>query len=295
MDTNVFLFGGGTRLAAHVGALKAMQDHGHCIRGWSGASAGSLVAAVYTAGWSHEQAYELMMETNYRRFLKVRPLRMMRDFGIYSGDRFEKWLDGLLGGARFRSLDVPFSVVATDITTGAPFVFSHDHTPNEKIAAAVRCSISIPGIFGVRRLKGSVLTDGTLTTVTAGQLFPDESLPSVIVRMKKDPNSLFPHRSRFVLASFIGRMMEILLRAADDYCRPETFTHDCCLHLHAESPLSFGIQPETKHSLYELGYGQTDSQLAAIDRRRFSRIVESSIADQTCEDTPLLTAGHTAY
>ena len=119
-----------------------------------------------------------------------------------------------------------------------------------KVATAVRCSISIPGIFGVRRIGDSILTDGSLTSVTAGQLFPDSSIPSLIVRMKRDPNSQFAHRRKFGLRSFISRIMEILLRAADDYCRPETFTHDCCLHLNSNSPLSFGITPETKKELF---------------------------------------------
>ena len=291
MGVNVFLFGGGTRLAAHVGAVKAITDSGQQITAWSGASAGSLVGAVYSAGWSHEQAFELMMETNYRRFLRIRPLRMMRDFGIYSGDAFEKWLDELLGGARFRSLDIPFSVVTTDITTGAPLVFSHDETPDAKIATAVRCSISIPGIFGVRRLGESVLTDGSLTTVTADQLFPDAGLPSLIVRMKRDPDSLFEHRSRFGLASFISRMMEILLRAADDYCRPETFTHDCCLHLGTNSPLTFGITPETKQELFDLGFEQTGKQLMAATFERLSQIYDEIFTNEECENDLLLTTG----
>jgi len=272
MDFNVFLSGGGTRLAAHLGALKAIEDRSARIAAWSGASAGSLVAAVLAAGFTHEAAFDLMMQTDYRRFLKIRPLRMMRDYGLYSGDAFEKWLDRQLGGARFRSLDVPFSVVATDITTGSPYIFSHDETPDEKIAAAVRCSISIPGVFGVRRIEESVLTDGTLTTVTPEQLFPDETFPSLIVRMLRDANSRLPYRRRFGLASFISRMMEILLRAADDYCQPDAFTHEIRLQLDTESPLSFGITPQAKQQLFQVGYRQTSQLLGGTSADNHQRL-----------------------
>lgn len=85
MQTDVFLQGGGTRLAAHLGALRAIDECGGRIAAWSGASAGSLVAAVMASGFMPAMAFDLMLETDYRQFLDMRPMSLFRGFGLCSG------------------------------------------------------------------------------------------------------------------------------------------------------------------------------------------------------------------
>jgi hypothetical protein len=104
---NVFLVGGGTRLAAHLGALKAIEEQRGPVGAWAGASAGSLIAAVRAAGFSHGMAVDLMLETHYRQFFDVRPLEIFRGYGLCSGKRLEKWLNVVLRGIRFKDLPQP--------------------------------------------------------------------------------------------------------------------------------------------------------------------------------------------
>jgi len=260
MSWNVYLHGGGTRLAVHLGALKALEEHNADITAWAGTSAGSLVAAVMACGYSHQAAFELMMETDYRMFLDRSALRMLRNYGLCSGRKFESWLDNVLGGARFKSLDRPFAVVATDVATGNARIFSHDHTPEIKIATAVRCSIGIPGIFGVRRLGAEAFIDGAFAAVDPAELFPNPNAPSAVVRLHRDPAAELP-RKRLGLAAYIGRVMEIMLRCADDLCCPEWFTHDLRLAIDHSGPMAFGMAAEEKQQLYEQGYQKSRRML----------------------------------
>lgn len=255
MECCTYLHGGGTRLAAHLGALQALQERNGKTVAWAGASAGSLVAAVMAAGFSHRQACELMLDTDYRMFLDRSAFRMLRDYGLCSGKRFEKWLDGVLGGARFDSLDVPLSVVATNVATGDAHVFSQRQTPELKVATAVRCSIGIPGVFGVRRVGTDMFVDGALTVIDPARLFPFPADASVVVRLRAHALPMARRRS-FGPAAYVRRIMEIMLRCADDLCSPEWFTHDIQLHLAPDSPVAFGMTPAEKRELYELGREQ---------------------------------------
>ena len=256
MQCNLFLNGGGTRLAVYLGGLKMLEEHGVEVTAWSGASAGSLVASVMASGYSLDQAFELMLHTDYRQFLDIRPLKMIRDFGLCSGAAFERWLDGVLDGRRFRDLDVPFSVVCTNVTTGQPLIFSNENTPEAKVATAVRGSIGIPGVFGVHRVDGNALIDGTLTVVEPEMLFPNMTLPSFLIRMASNRSAPMERRDKFGLTGYLRRIIEIMLRCTDDLCQPELWSHDLCLTTGAHSPIRFGMSAEDKHELHHSGYLQ---------------------------------------
>lgn len=262
MDCNLYLHGGGTRLPAHVGALTCLEDHGVHVASWAGTSAGSLVAAVVCAGgYSMPRAYDLMLETDYKQFLDIRPFRMFRNLGLCSGKRFEKWLDNILGGARFRSLDAPLSIVAADVCTGRAHIFSHDNTPEAKIATAVRCSIGIPGIFGVRKTAEGTFVDGSLAKVEPRQLFPDDHDPSILIRLKSNLDDDLPYRKKFRPISYMRRVVEMMFRCAEDLCSPEQFTHDLELRVSSSAAFTFGITPDQKHKLFDEAYRHTHDYL----------------------------------
>ena len=92
MEFNLYLSGGGTRLAAYLGALREIEERGGRVAQWAGSSAGGLLAAVLASGYSHEQALSLLMRTDFRQFLDFRPTGVLRRYGIYAGKRLEKWL-----------------------------------------------------------------------------------------------------------------------------------------------------------------------------------------------------------
>ncbi len=254
--TNVFLLGGGTRLAAHLGALRAIEEHAGAIRGWAGASAGSLISAVRAAGYSHERAVDLMLETNYRQFFDVRPLELLRGYGLCSGKRLEKWLNVVLKGARFKDLDVPLSIVCTNIETGAPQVLSRTNTPDLNVASAVRCSVGIPGLFAVKRLNGAVLVDGGLTPVDERLLFPEDAGRVLTVRMLRDRHSR-PMRNGFGWASYVQRIASLLLDAGDDpRFAPAPSQDVLTIRTGQHSAVDFDLSANDKRELLKSGYEQ---------------------------------------
>lgn len=257
MELNVCLLGGGTRLAAHLGALKGIADQGGQIRGWAGASAGSLVAAVRAGGYSHEMAVELMRETDYRQFLDFRPLGLFRGYGLCSGRRFEQWLDGVLRGQRFGDLQSPLSVICTNIRTGEPFIFSNENTPDVKVATSVRCSIGIPGIFAIRRMGGAILIDGSLATVDDEMLFPGCGRETISVRLVRNQVARLAESKRFGLTTYVQRVAGMLLDAADEpSIGGDQWRRTLLVRTGVHSSVNFDLTVEEREELYAMGYEQ---------------------------------------
>ncbi len=268
MDLNVFLQSGGTRVAVHVGALGAIEDAGGRVAAWAGVSAGSLVAAVRAAGYSQPEAYHLMLHTDYSRFLDRRPLGLFTGFGLCAGAVFEYWLDDVLRGRRFRDLDVPLAVVATDASTGEAVVFSNSATPEEKVATAVRCSISIPGVFAVRRVAGRAFVDGCLTRTARRQLFADAGHPSAVVRMVSERNGSQPPGGRLNLARYIRCIAEIVCNSIDSHGAASDWDYDLCINVGHSRGIDFQLGPSGKQALYELSYKQCRRLLPEMLPRR---------------------------
>ena len=60
--------GGGTRLSAHIGIIKALNDMHIGFDTLVGVSGGSIVASLYAKGYSVEQMRELALVTDFKQF-----------------------------------------------------------------------------------------------------------------------------------------------------------------------------------------------------------------------------------
>ena len=81
--------------------------------------------------------------------------------GAVSGVQLEsvlRRLSKVRGFQRFDELPIPFRAVATDLVTGRPVVLSQGELP-----AAMRASMSVPGVIEPLRLDSRLLVDGGLT------------------------------------------------------------------------------------------------------------------------------------
>lgn len=269
MNLNVLLLSGGTRVAVHVGALRAIEESGAHVAAWAGVSAGSLVAAVRACGYTQQEAYELMLHTDYRRFRDARPWSLLRGFGLFAGDAFESWLDDVLEGRTFADLAAPLTVVACDVAAGRPAVFSREKTPDVKIATAVRCSISIPGVFAARRVAGRVLVDGCLARVEPQLLFSDITRPSAIVRMMSDRTAALPDEGRLNLSGYVRRIAELVADSVGGAPPTEEWDHDLCVDVARSRGIDFSLGCDEKRQLHDLAYEQCRRLLmqAAPQRR----------------------------
>lgn len=179
------LSGGGIKGFTHVGILKALHAHGLKPAWISGASAGAVVAALYSVGYSPEEleslaysSYRGLIDLNYGGFIKgaaqfAMGMEVSLD-GIIKGDRIETLIRELTEGKTMRDTNIPLAITAVDINDGRTIIFvSNKHRMGERrgveyrdevlISSAVRASISIPVIFRPKFIDGTRLVDGGVT------------------------------------------------------------------------------------------------------------------------------------
>jgi NTE family protein len=149
------LSGGAARGIAHVGVLRALEEHRVPIDAIAGASAGALVGGCYAAGLTIEQLEDLVRSFRWRQTGRISFSRL----GLQSNARMERFLRAHLPTTRFEELRIPFAAMVTDLHTGTAVVMRDVGD----LAFAIRASTCIPGMYvPVRDDQGRQLVDGGL-------------------------------------------------------------------------------------------------------------------------------------
>ena len=182
------LAGGGALGFAHVGAIEVIEEIGIPVDIVVGTSMGAIVGGLYASGYGPAEMSgiveridwsELMLDSTPRAYLSLREksarMRYLArlDFqrghglllspGLVSGDDILRSLDYLLGtygeDADFDELPRRFRAIAADIETGEEVVLGSGSLP-----AALRASMSVPGVFSPVSLDGRLLVDGGIVS-----------------------------------------------------------------------------------------------------------------------------------
>ena len=166
---NLVFEGGGVRGIAYAGALAALEKRGvlQSVEQVGGTSVGAITALLVALGYTADEMTAILGELKIQQFNDGRWFfigglhRMTRRYGWYRGERFERWVEGLivrktgetnltfaqLHGRRATGLRDLF-VTGTNLTAQKAVVFSHRTTPDMPIKTAVRISMSVPLYFG---------------------------------------------------------------------------------------------------------------------------------------------------
>lgn len=167
------LSGGLARGFAHIGVIKVLHEAGIEPDLVVGASAGSVVAAAYASGMDAEQLTAAARTINSSMLYDLTIPKLGQpivrgELGFVRGERLQAFVDRLVGGRRMEDLPRRLAVVATDLQSGKPAIFTHGHT-----GLAVRASSSVPGIFVPPSIEGRMYIDGQVSSplpVTAARV-----------------------------------------------------------------------------------------------------------------------------
>lgn len=153
----VVLGSGGLRGLAHVGVLKVLEREKIPIDYMAGCSIGSLIGALYCSGQTPETILRLAKHLKPRHWMDF----MISKMGIVSGEKVLEIIHLLTKGKNFSDLNIPLAIVATDIKQGKEIIFTEGN-----VAAAVRASTSVPGVFVPFSLNDMLLVDGAVLNPT---------------------------------------------------------------------------------------------------------------------------------
>jgi NTE family protein len=159
----VALGGGTARAYAHIGALRALERHGHRPGAIAGTSSGAVFGAMYALGTSPAELERFARELDTADVWRLALDPGFGEAALIHGRRLEAWLDRtVFGGAGFAEARLPLGIACTDLGSGDLVVVREG-----SIARAVVASCALPGVF-------APVLDGTRALVDGGFV---ESVP----------------------------------------------------------------------------------------------------------------------
>ncbi len=253
--------GGGTRLPAHLGVLKALEVLDVKFEHLVGVSGGSIIASFYSAGLDLNEIKTIALQTNYNQFREFSLLKLIRHGGLSSGDTFERWVDNHLQGKTFAQLEKNLHIVATDVTNGKAVIFDAELTPDMKVSQAVRFSMSIPLVFSFKSFGEHIMVDGSILSEDAlHRDWDHKGTPVLCFRLRGEHeydnlnvNGLFP------IFNYVTLLIRTFMTTISREYINESFWHNTIvINIGEHSSVDFKMTTDQKHKLYKIGFQTHD-------------------------------------
>ena len=205
MNYGICFSGGGIKGAAHIGAIKALEEENLKFNYISGTSSGSIIATLYAAGYSSDEMLKFFKK--YAKKIKyVDPKNILillinlfikRKIvikGFNEGTIIERLLNKELNKKNIRNIsDIKKELLipSIDINTGEINVFISKenrakyldniiYINNVNIGKAVRASCSYPVVFSPCKIDGKQLVDGGLRENVPWKLTKEKGADKVL-------------------------------------------------------------------------------------------------------------------
>jgi NTE family protein len=145
------LSGGGVKGVAHVGALKALQQHDIFPDIIAGASAGAVVGALYAKGYSPEEMLAFFKETPLLKYNLV----TISKPGLFDTEKYITFFENYFPSNTFEALEKPLYIVATNLEKGRAQYFSKG-----ELIQVILASAALPPVFSPVAIDGYLYADG---------------------------------------------------------------------------------------------------------------------------------------
>ena len=205
MNYGICFSGGGIKGAAHIGAIKALEEEKLKFDYISGTSSGSIIATLYAAGYSSDEMLKFFKK--YAKKIKyVDPKNILillinlfikRKIvikGFNEGTIIERLLNKELNKKNIKNIsDIKKELLipSIDINTGEINVFISKenrakyldniiYINNVNIGKAVRASCSYPVVFSPCKIDGKQLVDGGLRENVPWKLTKEKGADKVL-------------------------------------------------------------------------------------------------------------------
>ena len=229
------LSGGGSRGAAHIGVIRALEENHIPIDYIAGTSIGAVIGSLYAMGYTPDEMEKLMDSDTFRRwaagimdekyvyyYRKEDPNASWVSLDINLKKKLTSQIPANLispyemdfafmellapaaaaCGYNFNNLLIPFRCVATDVDSSKTLVLR-----NGDLASAVRGSMTIPFIFTPITLNGKLLFDGGMRNNFPVDVAKNEFHPDVIIGSRVAERYDKPDRDD-ALSQLLSMLME---------------------------------------------------------------------------------------
>ncbi len=151
MKIGLVLSGGGMRGAAHIGAIKALEENGIFPTHIAGSSAGAIVGALYAYGYKWDAMLTFFKDIQLFDFTKY----AISKPGFLDTEKFYSNFKIYLKNDDFSFLNKKLIITAADILTGELKTFSKG-----QLIKPILASAAFPGVFAPVKIEDSYYVDG---------------------------------------------------------------------------------------------------------------------------------------
>ena len=185
MELGICLAGGGVKGAAHIGALKALEENNIKFKYISGTSSGSIVATLYASGYTTDEIYTIFKKYCKKiKYVDIRNIfkcvlgiiftgKIIID-GLNTGNQIEKLINNVCEKKNVKNIsdiNMPLVIPSVDMYNGKLYCFTSKKTRNifsdeivfindVNIGTAVKASCSYPVVFSPCKYENTKLLDG---------------------------------------------------------------------------------------------------------------------------------------
>ena len=185
MSFGLCLSGGGIKGAAHIGVLQSLEEHNINIDYISGTSSGSIVATLYSIGYSPSEIYNFfkhyskdITHIGFKNIFKLISGLLLKHKividGLNDGKKLEKIMYKICAKKDIYTIDqinLPLLIPSVNIENGETYIFTSKKIRNIYqdnyvydnsilVSKAVRASCSFPGIYSPCHYQNKILVDG---------------------------------------------------------------------------------------------------------------------------------------
>lgn len=173
------LSGGGAKGAAHVGAVKAMVEHGLVPSHYVGTSMGAIIGAMYASGLRYEAAVQRITGLSRNDVAQLAPGALLGPLGrsILKEQPLRETIARLVPATRFDDLVVPLTITAVDMARSELVLFGAGGRSDVALHEALYASSALSVYYPPALIGGRAYADGGLRAVLplepAAALDPD--------------------------------------------------------------------------------------------------------------------------
>ena len=232
-------------------------------------SVGSIMGLVFILGYTYKEMEEEILSKNFEELTDMKFKNFINTYGLDSGKKIINWIETLLikrGYSKditFKQLyaktGIHYKVIATNLNKYSSTMFDYINTPKLRVVSAIRMSIGIPFIFGMKRYNGDIHVDGGIINNYPIKLFED-NLDNVLgLKLINNGDCLNSDMNVEIndLNSYMYNVMNCFIVQKE---RGTTLFHEykehtvCILTEHITHMINFSLTIDEKRDMIESGY-----------------------------------------
>ncbi|HOK39488.1 MAG TPA: patatin-like phospholipase family protein [bacterium] len=166
------LSGGGAKSIVYIGLLKALEEEGIKLSVLSATSAGALIGALYSVGYSINEIEKIAVSLAEYSLTSI---SIFPKKSLFDNKNFLKFLEQYLNNKYFEDCKIPIFITATDLLKGEEVIFSKG-----ELKLAVLASCSFPAIFPPVKYNDYLLVDGGVLNNTPTDILKKAKMNFII-------------------------------------------------------------------------------------------------------------------